>query len=280
MSYVRVGDASLWIEQTGQGSRFILSSAMAFGAYPAILAEPPACRHVVTIQARGFGRSTHLQRPPELGWLEQWSQDVIAVADHLGIERFVYTGISHGGGIGWHLARRYPERLEALVSVVGTPHDRSGDTSSSAGRRKIVANPRDPRVLREQFAILAGRSDTPEQAAARERLVAAAVDAALARSDEENRINQGMPFPEATSNDELAEILATIRVPVLVVAAMRDGVISPASALRAVTAVRGAKGVFYEEEGHMVAGEHPERLARDVELFLREVDEATGRTAR
>lgn len=280
MSYVPVDDASLWVERTGQGSRFVLSSAMAFGAYPAILSEPPARRHVVTIQARGFGKSTHQQRPPEQGWLDQWAQDVIAVADRLGIERFVYTGISHGGGIGWHLARRYPERLEALVSVVGTPHDRSGDTSSSEGRRKIVANPRDPQVLREQFSILAGRSDTPEQAAVRDRLVDEAVDAALARSDEENSINQGMPFPEATSDDELKKILGTIRVPVLIVAGMRDGVISPASALRAVTSVRGAKAVFYEEEGHMVAGEHPERVARDVELFLRETDEAAERTAR
>lgn len=270
MPHVAVDGAEVWVEEHGAGPRYVLSSAMDFGAYPKILADSPFDRHVVTIQARGFGRSTHLPEPPPRGWLDQWADDVVAVADHLGIATFVYTGISHGGGIGWHLSRRHPERLEALVSVVGTPHDRTGDTTSSEGRRRIVANRHDPAVIREQLMILAGRSDTPEQAAERERIVEESVAATLGRSEEEGRINQGMPFPEATTNEELSAILADVRVPVLVVAGMRDGVISPWSSLRAVMNVRGAKGVFYEEAGHFVAKEQPGRVARDVDLFLRE----------
>lgn len=279
MSYVDVDGARLWVEEHGSGPDHVLSCASGFDRYPAILAEPPVGAHVITIQARGFGRSTHLPEPPPEGWLDRWAIDVLEVADRRGIDRFVYTGVSHGGGIGWHLARRHPDRLRALISVVGTPHDRSGDTSSSEGRRRIVANPRDPAIVADQFRILAGRSDSAAQAQAREGIVAELTAKVLEQSDEENRINQGMPFPEATTNEAVSEILKTISVPVLIIAGMRDGVVSPQSALRAATAVPYAKAVLYEEEGHFVSREHPERLVRDIALFLEELTAASSSVA-
>jgi pimeloyl-ACP methyl ester carboxylesterase len=277
VSHVDVDGARLWVEDSGDGEDWILSCASGFDRYPVLLAEPPYEHHVLTIQARGFGRSTHLAQPPAEGWLDRWAADVLEVADRLGIDRFVYTGVSHGGGIGWHLARRHPERLRALVSVVGTPHDRNGDTSSSAGRRRIVANAGDREVVTEQFRVLGGRADSPEQADARERIAVELAERILNQSEEENAINQGMPFPEARTNDELAAILETIRVPVLILAGMRDGVISPQSALRAVTAVPHAKAVMYEAEGHFIAREHPERLAREIAVFLDELTPAQAR---
>ena len=276
MSHVDVDGAQLWVEEAGSGDDHVISCASGFDRYPAVLAEPPLSLHVLAIQARGFGRSTHLPEPPPEGWLDRWADDVLEVADQRGIDRFIYTGVSHGGGVGWHLARRHPERLVALISVVGTPHDRSGDTTSSEGRRRIVANPRDREVVAEQFRIIGGRSDSPEQERSREAIVEQLVARTLGQTDEESRINQGMPFPEATTNEQVADILKTISVPVLVIAGMRDGVISPQSALRAVTAVPHAKAVMYEEEGHFVAREHPERIARDIGVFLQELAPAAA----
>ena len=54
-------------------------------------------------------------------------------------------------------------------------------------------------------------------------------------------------------------------------AGLRDGVISPQSALRAATAVRHSKTVLFEDEGHFMAEERPRRLAREVGVFLGEL---------
>jgi pimeloyl-ACP methyl ester carboxylesterase len=272
MPHFEAPGATLWFDEHGSEGQVVLSSASGFDRYPALLADAPTRCHVFTIQARGFGRSTHLAEPPPQGWLDRWGDDVLAFADSLGVDRFVYTGVSHGAGIGWHLARRHPDRLKALISIVGTPHDRRGDTSSSAGRRAIVDGGKDPAVIREQFRILGGHTDTPEQAAVREETLAALVRHHLAYSSEEARINQGMPFPEATTNEELAGILRGIDLPVLIVAGMRDGVISPKSALRAAVSVPRAKAVLFEDEGHFVARERPERLVPEIATFLRELD--------
>jgi pimeloyl-ACP methyl ester carboxylesterase len=263
--------ADVWFEQHGTGGDVVISSASGFGPYPGILAEDPYGCTAITVQARGFGRSTHLAGPPAAGWLDQWGADVLAVADHLGIETFVYTGVSHGAGIGWHLARSHPARLRALISVVGTPHDRSGDTSSSAGRRRIVEGRRDPAVLREQFGVLGGVTEGEERLRTREETLRRLVEHHLGYSEEEALVNQGMPFPEAAGNEELAQILAAIELPVLSIAGLRDGVISPQSAVRAAIAVKHSKTVLFEDEGHFMAEERPRRLAREVKVFLDEL---------
>lgn len=274
MSLMDVGDGELWYEEFGSGDELVLSSAMGFaaGAYPEMLAAPPTSYHVYTIQARGFGRSTHPAVPPQ-SWLDQWADDVCAFADRLGADRFIYTGISHGGGIGWHIARRHPERLKALISVVGTPHDRAGGTESSEGRRRFIAQRHDPEVVTGILQHMAGWTDDPQVIESRRVRFAAAAEEAARRPDDEAEINQGKPFPEALTDEALAEVYRGIRVPVLILAAMRDGVISPQSALRAAVNVRGAKAVLFEDGGHMIGEESPERLVREVRVF---VDELNG----
>lgn len=280
MPHISIDDVSLWCDEFEGEGMPILASASSFeaGGYPEILSQQPLGRPVYQIQARGWGRSTHLREAPEAGWLDTWADDVCRVADHLGIDKFVYTGVSHGAGIGWHLARRHPERLHALISVVGAPHDRAGGTASSAGRAKVIAGRKDPAVVRAQFEILAGWSDDPVRLENREHMYRRVVENFASQTEEEARINQGKPFPEATTDEELAEIFRSIRVPVLILGAMRDGVISPEASLRAAMNVRGAKTVLWEDEGHMIAGESPARLAREAALFLAEL-EGTARPA-
>lgn len=51
--------------------------------------------------------------------LETLSDDVIAIADSLGIEQFHYAGESIGGLIGLATAARYPERILTLCNISG-----------------------------------------------------------------------------------------------------------------------------------------------------------------
>jgi pimeloyl-ACP methyl ester carboxylesterase len=283
MTHMNLDDAQVWYEEFGSGPEVVLSSAMAFhgpGTYPELLAAPPTGYHVYTIQALGFGRSTHPSEPPSEGWLDRWADDVCRFADRLEVDRFVYTGISHGGGIGWHIARRHPDRLKALISVVGTPHDRAGGIESSEGRRRFIEGRRDPAVVMEQLHIMAGWTDDAARLEARERRFRAAALAVGEQPEDEATINQGKPYPDATTDEALAEVYRTLRVPVLILAAMRDGVISPAAALRAAVNVRGAKSVFFEDEGHMIGEESPERLAREVTVFLDELNGVAERWER
>jgi pimeloyl-ACP methyl ester carboxylesterase len=63
---------------------------------------------------RGFGRST---APPDL---PREADDVIRIADALGLDRFALAGLSQGAAVALDLAIRYPDRLHA-VALAGTP---------------------------------------------------------------------------------------------------------------------------------------------------------------
>ena len=68
--------------------------------------------------ARGHGRSTNDQ--PNITH-RQCALDMLALLDHLKIERCKAIGVSMGGNILLHMATMQPERIEAMVIVSATP---------------------------------------------------------------------------------------------------------------------------------------------------------------
>jgi pimeloyl-ACP methyl ester carboxylesterase len=68
-------------------------------------------RHLLVMpDRRGFGSS---DAPPDLS---QEAEDVAAIADHLGLDRFALIGLSQGAAIALDFAHRFPTRLAALVA--------------------------------------------------------------------------------------------------------------------------------------------------------------------
>ena len=47
---------------------------------------------------------------------------VLALADHVGLDRFAYAGISIGGAVGAHLAVHRPERVASLALICSSAH--------------------------------------------------------------------------------------------------------------------------------------------------------------
>ena len=68
---------------------------------------------------RGHGESTN---PTGEFTMRQSAFDVLALLDHLGIERFRAIGMSGGGMTLLHMATQQPDRVEGLVLVSATTH--------------------------------------------------------------------------------------------------------------------------------------------------------------
>lgn len=74
----------------------------------------------VAVDHRGYNLSSKPDCDLSYGvWLSV--EDVRALVDRLGYERFVLVGHDWGGGIAWSFALHYPERLHALV-VMSAAH--------------------------------------------------------------------------------------------------------------------------------------------------------------
>ena len=68
---------------------------------------------VISLNARGHSPSSGINAAAAS--FEVFADDVIALADHLGLVRFIIGGISLGAGTALNLAVRYPDRVTALV---------------------------------------------------------------------------------------------------------------------------------------------------------------------
>lgn len=71
--------------------------------------------------------------------LDRLADDVLALADAAGVDRFNLLGHDWGGGVAWYVAARNPERLLTL-SVVSVPHPRA-----------MIESMRGPQVLRSWY---------------------------------------------------------------------------------------------------------------------------------
>src|SRR5258706_454018 len=87
-----------------------------------LLAEQARCAGIrlIGIDRPGMGRS-HFKKGRRL---LDWPDDVIELADHLGIERFAVIGVSGGGPYALACAYKIPNRLIACGIAAGEWHDR------------------------------------------------------------------------------------------------------------------------------------------------------------
>jgi pimeloyl-ACP methyl ester carboxylesterase len=82
-----------------------------FGVY-----KPAAGVRLIAFDMRGHGESRPLGDVEELT-IATLADDLIALIDHLGVERAVIGGISLGAAVAANVALRYPERALGLVLV-------------------------------------------------------------------------------------------------------------------------------------------------------------------
>ncbi|MGP9811414.1 alpha/beta fold hydrolase [Rhodopseudomonas sp. NSM] len=114
------GGVSIAYLDDGEGDPIVLVHGFASNknvnwVYPSWLSElKRAGRRVVALDNRGHGESSKLYDPADYG-LTTMAGDVIALMDHLSIDRADVMGYSLGGRITATLARRHPERVRAAI---------------------------------------------------------------------------------------------------------------------------------------------------------------------
>ena len=101
---------------------------------------------VVAIDHRGHGRGIRSRRRFRL---EDCADDAVALADVLGIDRFVPVGYSMGGPVAQLIWRRHPDRVERARALRHQPLLRGRSSGRAGGgpdaRTGVARRPRHPR---------------------------------------------------------------------------------------------------------------------------------------
>src|ERR1700680_3080618 len=88
----------------------------------------------VLFDHRGHGRSDR-PRGAEANHINRYVGDVVALLDHLGLERVAFWGYSNGGTVGLKVAQEHPNRISALVGSDGISHTTPKQIAEIVARR-------------------------------------------------------------------------------------------------------------------------------------------------
>ena len=258
----------LFYEDLGEGDRYVLSLMMDFPPLNTIRELAKHGYHVLLITNRGIGKSTHVFENYGAEWFNIFADDVVALADALGIGRFVYAGCSHGAGTGWHIALRHPERLIAFIDMVGGPHniDEGVWSYRTMGDKAPQRKPMDPPEFEDPAVARRDARNAPYRAQLQAE-----------QTPEEKALDYKRPLIGLGSEEKVCEALRTIRTPTLMLGGMEDPISRPDLMIRTAQCLPHGKLVMYSGFGH--SGPYCqliEECTEEILNFLRNVEE-TGR---
>lgn len=214
---------------------------------------PPAIRAIAVTQ-RGHGDSAKPEGPYST---EAFAADAIAVLDRLGIERAIVLGHSMGSLVAQRVAADYPDRLLGLI-LLGAFPTLSGNPGVSEFYDAVVAplddfmSPAEAREFQESTITIPVPPAFLDRAVAEsQKLPAHAWKAILT----------GMMGEEAVRLDRF-------RGPTLVIWGDQDAFVSREDQDHLLRRLPQAEFVAFEQTGHALHWEDPERSARVVAGFV------------
>jgi len=211
---------------------------------------------VLRYDLRGHGLS---DAPAGPYTLEDHSADLQALLEHLGIARAVLVGISVGGLIALDLARRWPERVEALVLC--DTGARIGSEDSWNERMATIRQKGLPEVARAVIA----RWFT-EDFFLRRPAEAAGYYNMLSRTPVEGYLGTCA----ALRDGDLRPWLSRIRTPALVLCGELDKA-TPPELSQALAEGLGARLALIPQTAHLPCVEAPALVGQHIRSFLKEL---------
>lgn len=214
---------------------------------------------VILFDKRGTGLSDRVTDTPSL---EERMDDVRSVLDEVGSKRAVLVGYSEGGPMCILFAATYPERTQALVAVGSFPRRQSTDDfpfgadQESAERffeliRTQWGGPLDIDVRAPTL------SNDPRFCTWWARFLRAGASPTAVEA-----------LQRANAQIDVRAVLPSVRVPTLILHAVRDRIIPVGAGRYLAQHIPGAKFVEIDADDHLPFGDCAERVITEIERFV------------
>jgi 3-oxoadipate enol-lactonase len=254
---VRIQEVELHVTRSGEGDPVLLVHGFPLSSHlwrETMQRLPPGWSGIAP-DLRGHGET---EATPEISLL-RLARDLVELLDALGETRpVVLVGLSMGGYVALEMARRWSDRIRALVLV--DTRAEADSAEAAAGRLRTAE-----RVLHEGSSVVAE--------AMAPKLFAPGADPELVR-DWTERMAATAPSGVAAALRAMAhrgdnfDVLRSWKEPLLVVVGEHDAITPPEAARAMAEAAPAARLEIVPGAGHLTPVEQPERFSTLLADFL------------
>ncbi len=233
---------------------------------------------LVLLDPRGTGGSDPA-RDPRGYTIDDYSDDVEELREHLGLERMWLLGHSHGGVVAIAYAARHPERVERLILASTLP--RWGPEQGAAMERSIEARAGEPWYDAGRAALETELKGNFKDGRELMELIVAMMPFYFARYGDDERSyvkwiasEEGCMDATLLWETEIFEhfdvrpLLPRLTMPTLVITGEEDFITGPACADEVAAGIPDAEKVVLPGLGHFIFVEGPEPWRDAVLSFL------------
>jgi 3-oxoadipate enol-lactonase len=214
---------------------------------------------VVSPDLRGAGKSSSPEGPY---LMERLAADVAALLDILGIERASLVGHSMGGYVALAFARMFTERVARLGLIASRL--RADTPEEAAARQRLAQHVESDGSVEPVIEAYLPRLFAGRTATAVLDVVARAYEIARENAPAGTAATLRGAALRAASDD----IAQDLDVPVLVIAGVRDRIVDIEEARSVAARFPRARLMTCDDSGHLPMLEEPERVTEALELFL------------
>lgn len=268
MPKVTVNGIEIAYEAQGSGHPLVLIAGIGYGGWFWHRIVPDLAGHfrVITFDNRGAGASS---KPPGPYTVPAMAADAAGLLEALGIENAWVMGHSLGGFIAQELAVTRPDLVDKLILA-----------STNHGGANVIA------ITPEALEVLTDRQGDPGELIRRGVAIAAAPGFAERRPEIwqqviDYRLSDPVPPAQyaaqvaagmgmaALSDEQVAERMAAIRMPVLILFGEGDRVVPPGNARLMAEKLPDARVKILPGTGHLFPIEDPAATVEAILDFLR-----------
>ena len=253
--YADLPGVKLWFTDTGgTGTPIVLlhaNTGTSTSWEPQTAAFVREGYRVIAFDRRGWGKSIADPAGPQPGSV---AGDLDALADHLKLDKFHLVGVAGGGFVSLDYAAWRPERLRSLVVAASTGQFSEKEMQDFTAQITIPEQRKQAAVYREVGPSLPRRQPGGHQA----RWI----------EIEEHAQQPGAPSQPLRTVYTYAK-LATVTMPILVMAADADLLAPPAMMRTWAVHLKGYEWATVPDSGHAIAWEHPDVFNERVLGFIK-----------
>jgi len=257
LPYVEAGDPS------GVPVLLLHGVTDSWRSFEPVLPHLPESIHAVALTQRGHGDA---DRPASGYRTRDYAADVAAFADALGLGSFVIVGHSMGATNAQRFAIDHPERTRGLVLAATFATYRGNPTVVELWESAIsrLTDPIDPAFVREF-----------QQSTLAQPVPAAFLDTVVQESLKVPARVWRASFEGFLEDDCTGEI-GRIQAPTLILWGSRDALCPRGDQDVLRRTIQSSRLVVYEDAGHALHWEAPQRFAADLVAFARHISPDAG----